>query len=72
MIAKPPDMHLPSYVIVLAAFGVWALRGQNAIPVTVVRLALRVLELDLDPKTGFRFPVLQSIADELDELAKAK
>ncbi len=35
-------------------------------------VALRVLELDLDPKTGFRFPVLQSIADELDELAKAK
>ncbi len=35
-------------------------------------VALRVLEIDLDPKTGFRFPVLQSIADELDELAKAK
>jgi len=35
-------------------------------------VALRVLDLDLDPKTGFRFPVLQSIADELDELAKAK
>jgi len=35
-------------------------------------VALRVLDLDLDPKTGFRFPVLQSIADDLDELAKAK
>jgi hypothetical protein len=33
---------------------------------------LRVLDLDLDPKTGFRFPVPQSIQDELDELAKAK
>jgi NAD+ synthase (glutamine-hydrolysing) len=35
-------------------------------------VALRVLDLDLDPKTGFRFPVLQSITDELEELAKAK
>lgn len=35
-------------------------------------VALRVLDLDLDPKTGFRFPVTQSIQDELDELGKAK
>ncbi len=35
-------------------------------------VALRVLDLDLDPKTGFRFPVLQSIQDELDELANAE
>lgn len=35
-------------------------------------VALRVLELDLDPKTGFRFPVTQSIHDEIEELAKAK
>lgn len=34
-------------------------------------VALRVLDLDLDPKTGFRFPVTQSIQDELDELARA-
>ena len=34
-------------------------------------VALKVLDLDLDPKTGFRFPVTQSIQDELDELAKA-
>ena len=34
-------------------------------------VALKVLELDLDPKTGFRFPVTQSIDDELDELARA-
>lgn len=34
-------------------------------------VALRVLDLDLDPKTGFRFPVLQSMQNELDELAKA-
>ncbi|MDP7638359.1 MAG: NAD(+) synthase [Candidatus Hydrogenedentes bacterium] len=33
--------------------------------------SLKVLDLDLDPKTGFRFPVTQSIHDELDELAKA-
>lgn len=34
-------------------------------------VALKVMELDLDPKTGFRFPVTQSIQYELDELAKA-
>ena len=34
-------------------------------------VALKVLDLDLDPKTGFRFPVTQSIQDELDELAAA-
>jgi NAD+ synthase (glutamine-hydrolysing) len=34
-------------------------------------VALKVLELDLDPKTGFRFPVTQSIEDELQELAAA-
>ena len=34
-------------------------------------VALKVLDLDLDPKTGFRFPVTQSIDDELTELAKA-
>ena len=35
-------------------------------------VALKVLDLDLDPKTGFRFPVTQSIDDELAELASAK
>lgn len=35
-------------------------------------VALKVLDLDLDPKTGFRFPVTQSIQDELDELRKAE
>lgn len=34
-------------------------------------VALKVLELDLDPKTGFRFPVTQSIDDDLDELRAA-
>ncbi len=34
-------------------------------------VAMKVLDLDLDPKTGFRFPVTQSIQDELDELASA-
>lgn len=34
-------------------------------------VALKVLELDLDPKTGFRFPVTQSIEDELRELGDA-
>ncbi|PCJ62415.1 MAG: hypothetical protein COA73_06755 [Candidatus Hydrogenedentota bacterium] len=35
-------------------------------------VAMKVLDLDLDPKTGFRFPVTQSIQDELDELAAAE
>ncbi|HOH30895.1 MAG TPA: NAD(+) synthase, partial [Candidatus Hydrogenedentes bacterium] len=35
-------------------------------------VALKVMDLDLDPKTGFRFPVTQSIQYELDELKKAK
>lgn len=35
-------------------------------------VALKVLDLDLDPKTGFRFPVTQSIESELAELAAAR
>lgn len=35
-------------------------------------VAMKVLELDLDPKTGFRFPVTQSIRNELDELDEAE
>lgn len=34
-------------------------------------VAMKVLDLDLDPKTGFRFPVTQSIDNELEELASA-
>lgn len=34
-------------------------------------VSLKVMELDLDPKTGFRFPVTQSIQYELDDLAQA-
>lgn len=34
-------------------------------------VTMKVMELDLDPKTGFRFPVTQSIQQELDELAGA-
>ncbi|GMW01786.1 MAG: putative glutamine-dependent NAD(+) synthetase [Candidatus Hydrogenedentota bacterium] len=34
-------------------------------------VSLKVLDLDLDPKTGFRFPVTQSIQAELDELSTA-
>lgn len=34
-------------------------------------VALKVMDLDLDPKTGFRFPVTQSIEYELEELAQA-
>jgi len=34
-------------------------------------VTMKVMDLDLDPKTGFRFPVTQSIKYELDELAKA-
>ncbi|HOK09351.1 MAG TPA: NAD(+) synthase [Candidatus Hydrogenedens sp.] len=35
-------------------------------------VSLKVLEPDFDPKTGFRFPVIQSIDSEIEELKKAK
>ncbi len=35
-------------------------------------VGLKMLELDLDPTTGFRFPVLQSLEDDLDRLASAR
>lgn len=53
-----------------AAFGKLFVRNQwkrDQHPVT-----MKVLDLDLDPKTGFRFPVSQSIEDELEELARAE
>ncbi len=34
-------------------------------------VGLKMLDLDLDPTTGFRFPVLQSIDDDLERLADA-
>jgi NAD+ synthase (glutamine-hydrolysing) len=34
-------------------------------------VSLKVMDLDLDPKTGFRFPVTQSIDHELKELMEA-
>lgn len=34
-------------------------------------VTMKVMDLDLDPKTGFRFPVTQSIEHELNELAAA-
>jgi NAD+ synthase (glutamine-hydrolysing) len=48
----------------LFAYNQWK---REQLPVT-----MKVLDLDLDPKTGFRFPVTQSIQDELDELAAAE
>jgi len=39
---------------------------REQLPVT-----MKVMDLDLDPKTGFRFPVTQSIQHELDALANA-
>jgi NAD+ synthase (glutamine-hydrolysing) len=53
-----------------ATFGKLFVNNQwkrEQLPVT-----MKVLDLDLDPKTGFRFPVTQSIEDELAELARAK
>jgi len=35
-------------------------------------VSMKVLDLDLDPKTGFRFPITQSFQHELDALAKAR
>ncbi len=35
-------------------------------------VAMKVMDLDLDPKTGFRFPVSQSIQHELDALKEAE
>jgi NAD+ synthase (glutamine-hydrolysing) len=35
-------------------------------------VSMKVLDLDLDPKTGFRFPVTQNIRDELEELRSAQ
>ncbi len=35
-------------------------------------VTMKVMDLDLDPKTGFRFPVTQSIEDELRDLAAAE
>ncbi len=35
-------------------------------------VSLKVLEPDFDPKTGFRFPVIQSIDEELEKLRKTK
>ncbi|MBI4558456.1 MAG: NAD(+) synthase [Candidatus Hydrogenedentes bacterium] len=40
---------------------------REQLPVT-----MKVMDLDLDPKTGFRFPVTQSIEHELEDLAAAK
>jgi len=48
----------------LFAYNQWK---REQLPVT-----MKVLDLDLDPKTGFRFPVTQSIQDELDELASGE
>jgi NAD+ synthase (glutamine-hydrolysing) len=48
----------------LFAYNQWK---REQLPVT-----MKVLDLDLDPKTGFRFPVTQSIEDELAELAAAE
>jgi NAD+ synthase (glutamine-hydrolysing) len=48
----------------LFAYNQWK---REQLPVT-----MKVMDLDLDPKTGFRFPVTQSIQDELEELASAE
>lgn len=47
----------------LFAYNQWK---REQLPVT-----MKVMDLDLDPKTGFRFPVTQSIEHELESLAQA-
>ncbi len=69
LVHRHPD-HAPEQLRAWTAnFGKLFVQNQwkrEQLPVT-----LKVLELDLDPKTGFRFPVTQSIEAELNELAEA-
>ncbi|MBM3289522.1 MAG: NAD(+) synthase, partial [Candidatus Hydrogenedentes bacterium] len=70
LVCRHPDHSAAQLRAWTARFGKLFASNQwkrEQLPVT-----MKVLDLDLDPKTGFRFPVTQSIDDELDELAKAK
>lgn len=70
LVARHPDRHVEQLRGWTALFGHLFMASQwkrDQHPV-----ALKVLDLDLDPKTGFRFPVTQSIEHELDELAAAE
>ncbi len=59
--------HLRAWTTHFGKLFVYNQWKREQLPVT-----MKVLDLDLDPKTGFRFPVTQSIDDELRDLAKAK
>ena len=69
LVCRHPEKDAEQLRSWTAAFGQLFARNQwkrEQLPVS-----MKVLNLDLDPKTGFRFPVTQSIQDELDELASA-
>ena len=70
LVVRHPDCAAEQLRAWTASFGRLFVQSQwkrEQLPVT-----LKVLELDLDPKTGFRFPVTQSIDAELQELASAQ
>ncbi len=69
LVHRHPDLDAEQLRTWTANFGrlfVYNQWKREQLPVT-----MKVLDLDLDPKTGFRFPVTQSIQDELEELASA-
>ena len=70
LVVRHPDCAAEQLRAWTASFGRLFVQSQwkrEQLPVT-----LKVLELDLEPKTGFRFPVTQSIDAELQELASAQ
>ena len=70
LVHRRPDFDAEQLRTWTARFGEMFVSNQwkrEQLPVT-----LKVLDLDLDPKTGFRFPVTQSIEMELEELARAQ
>lgn len=70
LVHRRPEYGAEQLRVWTARFG--TLFAQNQWKREQLPVAMKVLDLDLDPKTGFRFPVTQSIQEELDELAAAE